>query len=91
MMPKMRSTHAFTQHKLADSFLVCTLMPSLSRDARGTPFVALRSAIQRHRFNQPYQLGTGSGDTADDAQPFLFYVRSVPSFVDMRSSSRRSE
>lgn len=45
------------------------------RDVRGTPFVALRSAAQRHTFNLPYQLGTGSRDRASDAQNFLFYVR----------------
>eukprot|EP00752_Nemacystus_decipiens_P010114 g9015.t1 len=45
------------------------------RDARGTPFVALRTATQRHKFNQPYQLGTGSRDKAHDAREFLFYVR----------------
>ncbi|CAM9628588.1 unnamed protein product [Ectocarpus sp. 4 AP-2014] len=45
------------------------------RDARGTPFVALRTATQRHNFNQPYQLGTGSRDKAHDAREFLFYVR----------------
>eukprot|EP00903_Cladosiphon_okamuranus_P010314 g9761.t1 len=45
------------------------------RDARGTPFVALRTATQRHKFNQPYQLGTGSRDKAHDARDFLFYVR----------------
>lgn len=50
---------------------------SVSRDTRGTPFVALRTATQRHKFNQPYQLGTGSRDKAADADPFLFYVRCV--------------
>ncbi|CAM9252211.1 unnamed protein product [Hapterophycus canaliculatus] len=45
------------------------------RDAQGTPFVALRTATQRHKFNQPYQLGTGSRDRAHDAREFLFYVR----------------
>ncbi|CAM9486020.1 unnamed protein product [Ectocarpus sp. 12 AP-2014] len=45
------------------------------RDARGTLFVALRTATQRHNFNQPYQLGTGSRDKAHDAREFLFYVR----------------
>ncbi|CAM9209073.1 unnamed protein product [Laminaria digitata] len=45
------------------------------RDTRGTPFVALRTSTQRHKFNQPYQLGTGSRDKAADAEPFLFYVR----------------
>lgn len=48
------------------------------RDARGVPFVALRTATQRHKFNQPYQLGTGSRDKAHDAREFLFYVRCVP-------------
>lgn len=47
------------------------------RDTRGTPFVALRTETQRHKFNQPYQLGTGSRDKAADAEPFLFYVRCV--------------
>ncbi|CAM9769645.1 unnamed protein product [Scytosiphon promiscuus] len=45
------------------------------RDAQGTPFVALRTATQRHKFNQPYQLGTNSRDRAHDAREFLFYVR----------------
>lgn len=69
------------QQLLASSSHVGTCSFTPIRDAAGTPFVALRSAAQRHRFNQPYQLGTGSRDRAADAQEFLFYVRHVNTYV----------
>lgn len=59
----------------------------MDRDTRGTLFVALRSATQRHKFNQPYQLGTGSKDKAEDAQPFMFYVRYVIQVCDTKPIS----
>lgn len=65
--------------------------PLYLRDARGTPFVALRSAAQRHGFNQPYQLGTGSQDRAANAQSFLFYVRYVQTSMWMSSSDIDSQ
>lgn len=72
-----------TNHDVFNAFVFFVSSLNVRRDARGVLFVALRSATQRHRFNQPYQLGTGSKDRAEDAQPFLFYVRCDTLFLQV--------